>query len=114
MALTLPMSGGWGPDALWFLGAGMGLLTVATLNQAHAGVSPCRMPTTRLVRAVNWCYACFAAVALTAAPELHTWFLMLALVLQAIASQRTLPGPAQGVTLRVNGTSLGAKGRTAC
>src|SRR5690606_9363567 len=42
--MTTVLYDSWSPDALWFLGAGLGLLLVGVLNLTHIGVEPCRMP----------------------------------------------------------------------
>lgn len=53
-ALTFALYPTWSPDAVWFLGTGIGLLLLAVLNWAHIGVEPCLQSTTRLVRIANW------------------------------------------------------------
>lgn len=83
----------WNQRAVWFLGAGLGVLLLGALNLAHIGLGPCRMPTTRFVRAANWAYLAFGAAALFAVPQPQAFALVLALGLQAIASRATLPGP---------------------
>jgi hypothetical protein len=85
--------GAWTDGAVWFLGAGLGVLFVGTLNLAHIGLGPCRMPTTRFVRAVNWVFLVFGVAALLAVPEPQAIALVAALGLQAIASRVTMPGP---------------------
>jgi hypothetical protein len=93
-ALTFTLPGGWGPTSVWFFGAGLGLLLLATLNLAHIGLGPCRMPTTKLVRMANWAYVAFAIAALVGVPEPQAWLIAAVLTLQAISSRQTLPGPA--------------------
>ena len=83
----------WNPDALWFLGAGLGVLLVGALNLVHIGVEPCRMPTVRFVRLASVLYALFGVAALIAVPEVHVLVLVAALIVQALASRVTLPGP---------------------
>ena len=83
----------WTERAVWFLGAGLGVLVVGTMNLVHIGLDPCRMPTTRFVRAVNWVYLVFGVAALIAVPQPQAIALVAALGLQAIVSRVTLPGP---------------------
>lgn len=92
-AVTVFAFHAWNERAVWFLGAGLGVLLVGTVNLAHIGLGPCRMPTTRFVRAANWAYLVFGAAALLAVPQPQAFALVLALGLQAIASRVTLPGP---------------------
>ena len=93
VGLAVPIYREWSPDAVWFVGTGIGLLVLAALNLAHIGVEPCHMPTVRFVRAVNWLYAFFALVTLLAVPEPQAVALAFLLVVQAIVASRTLPGP---------------------
>jgi hypothetical protein len=83
----------WTPESVWFLGTGLGLLLVAALNLSHIGIEPCRMPTTRLVRITNWIYFAYAVAACVAIPQPHALLLTIALLVQAIMSLGTLPGP---------------------
>lgn len=83
----------WTERAVWFLGAGLGVLLVGTMNLVHIGLGPCRMPTTRFVRAVNWVYFVFGAAVLVAVPQPQAITLVVALGLQAVVSRVTLPGP---------------------
>lgn len=83
----------WNEAAVWFLGAGLGVLLVGTMNLAHIGLGPCRMPTTQFVRAVNWTFLAFGIAALIAVPQPQAFALVLALGVQAVASRVTLPGP---------------------
>ena len=93
IALAVPTYRVWSPDAVWFVGTGIGLLVLATLNLAHIGVEPCHQPTARFVRAVNWLYAAFALVTLLAVPEPQAVALASLLLVQGIVASRTLPGP---------------------
>ena len=72
----------------------LALLLLAALNLSHIGVEPCRMPTTRLVRIANWCFAAFGIAAVVAVPEPQAFLVAAALIAQAIACRWTLPGPA--------------------
>jgi hypothetical protein len=67
-------------------------LLLAVLNWAHVGVVPCVMPTATLVRGANVVFAVFGVAALVAVPAPHALIIALALVSQALASLRTLPG----------------------
>lgn len=40
----------WSPNAVWFLGTGVGLFTIAVINLAHIGTEPCALPTARVIR----------------------------------------------------------------
>jgi hypothetical protein len=52
------------------------------------------MPTTKLVRIANWIFGLFALVACLAVPEPQAYTLAGLLILQAVVSHWTLPGPA--------------------
>lgn len=83
----------WTPDAVWFLGTGLGLLLLAALNVSHIGEEPCRLPTTRPVRGANWVFLVFGGAAALAVPEPQAYVIVACLAAQALASRRTLPGP---------------------
>jgi hypothetical protein len=83
----------WTARALWFVGAGLGVLVVGAMNLAHIGLGPCRMPTVRLVRIINGTYAVFGVAALIAVPEPQAVVLAVALGAQVVAGRATLPGP---------------------
>ena len=89
--LTPFIYGEWSPDALWFLGTGLGLLVVGAANLAHIGIEPCRQPTARMVRITNYVFAAFGLAAVLAVPEPHAMLIFGCLVLQAVASHWTLP-----------------------
>jgi hypothetical protein len=93
LGLTFGIYHDWTPDAVWFFGAGLGLMLIAVSNLAHIGVEPCRQPTTRLIRLANWVYAGFGLATLIAVPEPQAFVLVALLWVQAIASHKTLPGP---------------------
>jgi hypothetical protein len=92
VAVTPLRGDGWTADAVWFMGTGLGLLFLAGMNVAHVGLGPCRMPTAPAVRIANWVFAAFGVAATFAVPEPQAVVILLALVLQAIASHRTLIG----------------------
>jgi hypothetical protein len=81
----------WSADAVWFLGAGLGVALVGFLNLVHIGIEPCRMPTTRFVRAANWLFVLFGITALFAVPQPQAFVLVAGLAVQAIASRVTMP-----------------------
>lgn len=83
----------WSPDAVWFLGTGLGLLLIGALNWAHVGVEPCRQPTARFVRWANWVFVAFGIGAVIAVPAPQAFVILAALVTQAISAHWTLPGP---------------------
>lgn len=92
IGLAIPIYREWSPDAAWFVGTGIGLLLLAALNLAHIGLEPCRQPTARFVRAVNWLYALFGLTTLLAVPEPQAVALAFLLVVQSLVASRTLPG----------------------
>ena len=96
--LTWVVYEAWTPDAVWFLGTGLGLLLLGILNITHLGIEPCRRPTARLVRTANWVFAGFGLGAVMAVPEPQAYAVLLGLAGQAFAGLRTLPGPAHGDT----------------
>lgn len=83
----------WGPDAVWFLGTGLGLLFLAASNLAHIGVEPCHDPTAPLIRWANWLFVLFGVGAVIAVPEPQAYLVLAGLLGQAIAARATLPGP---------------------
>lgn len=88
--MTIKLYAGWSRDAVWFLGAGLGLLLLAGMNVAHVGLAPCSMPTAPAVRAANWVFVLFGLGALLAIPEPQAAVIVAALLVQAVSSQRTL------------------------
>ncbi len=94
VGLTWPIYRAWTPDAVWFAGTGLGLLMLAGLNLAYIGVEPCRLPTTRALRAANYVMAIFGIGAVLAVPEVQAGIVLAALAGQAVAASHTLPGPA--------------------
>lgn len=93
-ALTVRLYSTWTPDAVWFLGTGLGLLLLAATNLAHVGIEPCAQPTARLVRLANWAFFLFGIGAVVAVPEPQAVLVLLALLGQAVAAHWTLPGTA--------------------
>ena len=79
---------------MWFAGTGLGLLVLAGINLAYIGVEPCRQPTTKAIRIANYLMAAFGVAACIAVPEPQAGVVLAALVGQAVAALRTLPGPA--------------------
>jgi hypothetical protein len=93
-ALTPVLYRGWPPDAVWFLGTGLGLLLLGVSNVTHVGIEPCRQPTARLVRSANWVFLLFGIGAVLAVPEPQAYLVLAGLAGQAMAGLQTLPGPA--------------------
>jgi hypothetical protein len=93
VALTIPLYRAWSPDAVWFMGAGLGLLLLGLLNWTHVGMEPCQQPTAHFVRWANWSFAVFGIAALVAVPMPQAYVIVAALTAQAIAAHQTLPGP---------------------
>lgn len=91
--LTVLLYKTWSADAVWFLGTGLGLLLIGLLNWSHVGLEPCRQPTARFVRWANWGFALFGIGAVIAVPAPQAFVIAGALVGQAVAAHRTLPGP---------------------
>ena len=83
----------WSPDAVWFLGTGIGLLIAAAFNLAHIGLEPCTQPTAKLVRWTNYLFVAFGMAATLAVPEPQSFVVLLALLVQAVACRHTLAGP---------------------
>ena len=92
--LTVTLYDAWSPDAVWFLGTGLGLLLLAVMNLAHVGLAPCTMPTAPAVRRANWVFVLFGLGALAAVPEPQAAVIVAALLAQAVSSHRTLRGTA--------------------
>ena len=95
IAVTFVEYGEWSPDALWFFGTGVGLLSNAVMNLAHVGLEPCRIPTAPVMRWLNWGFVLLGVSALYAIRQPQAIAIVLGLVGQAVASVRTLPGPAK-------------------
>ena len=93
--MTIMIYGEWSPDAVWFLGTGIGLLAIAVMNIAHVGLEPCRLPTAPAVRWLNWLFVGLGCAALYAIREPQALVIVAGLLGQAIASQATLSGPAK-------------------
>jgi hypothetical protein len=93
VALTTTLYRSWSADAVWFMGAGLGLLLLSALNIAHLGVEQCRQPTARFVRWANWSFVLFGIGALLAVPMPQAFAIVGSLLAQAVAAHRTLPGP---------------------
>ncbi len=96
--LTPVLYEAWTPDAVWFLGTGLGLLLLGILNITHVGIEPCQQPTARLVRIANWVFVVFGIGAVLAVPEPQAFAVLLGLAGQAFAGLKTLPGPAHSET----------------
>jgi hypothetical protein len=93
-ALTPFLYSAWEPEAVWFLGTGLGLLLLAVFNLAHIGIESCRRPSARLIRWANWPFALFGLSVVLAVPEPQAFVVLAALIGQAMAGHFTLPGPA--------------------
>lgn len=92
IGVTFVMYDEWSPDAVWFLGTGVGLLCMAVVNVAHVGLEPCRQATAPAVRRLNWILGALGLAAIAAVPEPQAYAIMVGLAAQAIAGQITLPG----------------------
>ncbi len=90
--LTPFLYSSWGPDALWFLGTGLGLLFLAVANWAHVGLEPCHQPTAPVVLWANLVFLAFGLGALFAVPEVQALAVVIGLALQALAGLFTLRG----------------------
>ena len=91
-ALTAIFYSSWSPDAVWFLGTGLGLAAIGVMNLVHIGVEPCRQPTAPALRWINYAFAVLGVAAVVAVPEPQAFVLLAGLLLQAIAGSRTLIG----------------------
>ena len=94
IALAIPLHDGWNPAAVWCAGTGLGLCVLAGINLAYVGVEPCQQPTTKALRIANYLMAGFGVAAVVAVPEPQAAVVLAALLGQAVAAPRTLPGPA--------------------
>ena len=94
VAVSFTIFDAWTPDAVWFVGTGLGLLLLGGMNLAHVGLEPCRMPTVPAVRTANWAFVVFGVGAVVAVPEPQAVLIVVLLVFQAVASHRTLLGSA--------------------
>lgn len=92
-ALTPVLYGSWSPNAVWFLGTGLGLLLLAVSNWSHVGCEPCHQPTAPVVRWANFVFLALGLGALIAVPQPQAFLLVVALAGQAIAGCFTLRGP---------------------
>jgi len=88
--LTFHFYSRWTPDAVWFLGTGLGLLLLAGINRGHIGLGPCDMPTAPIVRGANVLFAVFGIAAVVAIPELRAYAVLACLIVQAVAAHFTL------------------------
>lgn len=86
----------WSPNAVWFFGTGVGMLSIAIMNFAHVGVEPCRQPTAPVIRWLDWLFVGLGFAALAAVPQPQAVLVVVGLLGQAIASFVTLPGPTRG------------------
>ena len=86
----------WSPEAVWFLGTGVGLLCMAVMNFAHVGLEPCAQPTAPPLRWLNWVLVMLGLAAVVAVPEPQAYAILLGLIGQALAGQVTLRIPRVG------------------
>jgi hypothetical protein len=84
----------WNADAVWFVGTGLALLGLAAVNIAVLRAGPSWDETARVVRWTNYAFALFSIAALVAVPHVEEVAMVGALVVEAIVSHWTLPGPA--------------------
>ena len=98
IAVTFVMYNEWSPDAVWFFGTGIGLLSIAVMNVAHVGVVPCSQPTAPVLRWLNWIFAGLGVAALVAVREPQAVVITAGLLGQAIGGVATLPGPGRQAT----------------
>src|SRR5689334_24489425 len=68
-AVTFVFYDSWSPNAVWFFGAGVGLLSNSVMNLAHVGLEPCHQPTAPVVRWLNVLFLVLGLAALVAVPE---------------------------------------------
>lgn len=94
-AVTFVFYNEWSPEAVWFFGTGVGLLSIAVMNIAHVGLEPCRQATAVAIRWLDYVFVALGLAALVAVPEPQAVLIVLGLVGQAIASFVTLPGPSR-------------------
>lgn len=80
----------WTPNAVWFLGTGLGVLLLALVNLTHVGTEPCRYASASVIRWSNLVFVMLGLGAIVAVPEPQAYVLVAALAGQAIAGLRTL------------------------
>lgn len=88
--LTSVFYDSWSPEAVWFLGTGLGLLFLAVGNWSHVGLEPCDLPTAPVIRWANVLFLLFAVGAVIAVPEPQAFVILAAIAVQAIAGFVTL------------------------
>jgi hypothetical protein len=93
IGVTFVMYDEWSPDAVWFVGTGVGLLCMAVVNIAHVGLEPCLQPTAPVVRRLNWLLVGLGVAAVVAVPQPQAYAILLGLIAQAAAGHATLAGP---------------------
>ncbi|MBK5255377.1 MAG: hypothetical protein JJE39_05040 [Vicinamibacteria bacterium] len=89
-AVTPMMYSRLSPDAVWFLGTGLGLLLLGVLNWTHISVEPCRMATAPVIRWANVIFLVFSFAAVAAVNEPQAWVVVIGLAGQMLAGWTTL------------------------
>ena len=95
-AVTFVFYDEWSPNAVWFFGTGIGILTIAIMNFAHVGLEPCCQPTAPVIRWLNCLYVGLGLGAIVAVPEPQAFLVVVGLTGQAVSSFVTLPRPLHG------------------
>jgi hypothetical protein len=94
-AVTFVFYKEWSPNAVWFFGTGVGMLSIAVMNIAHVGLEPCRQPTAPVIRWLDCLFVVLGLAAIVAVPEPQAYLVVVGLIGQAVASFVTLPGPSR-------------------
>lgn len=84
----------WTPEALWSVGTGLGLLGLGAVNIALLRAGPSWDEAARVIRWTNYAFALFSIAAVIVVPDAEEFAMVGALLVEAVASRWTLPGPA--------------------
>ncbi len=84
----------WSPEVLWSLGTGLALLCLGAVNIALLRAGPSWDETARVIRWTNYAFALFGIAAVIVVPDPEEIAMVAALLVEAVASHWTLPGPA--------------------
>jgi hypothetical protein len=84
----------WNAEAVWFVGTGLAFLALGAVNIALLRAGPSWDETSRVIRWTNYAFALFGIAAAVAVPSAEEIAMVGALLVEAVASHWTLPGPA--------------------
>ena len=84
----------WSREVVWSLGTGLALLCLGAVNIALLRAGPSWDETARVIRWTNYAFALFGIAAVIVVPAPEEIAMVGALLVEAVASHWTLPGPA--------------------